>query len=811
MRAFIPSIAIAALSVGLYFAGLLTFADRAFMEGRFALLQRDASQEIAIVAIDPESLQRIGVWPWPREFHARLLDRLRELGVRRIGYDVDFSAQSTAEQDRRLKDALSVHSPPVILPAFRQFLNPQESDHLIASLPLPSLAQHTTIASINVRPDSDGVVRQIEPIQNFDEIILPFMAARLATARDVRQRTFYPDYGIRADTIPIFAFADVLFGGGENLAGRDIFVGSTAVELGDQLAVPHYAALPGVVVQALAYESLVQNRALEPLPPWLIAFATLMVTLATLFVMARYLWRGATLVLATGATLIVVASFALQAYAPIFVDVAPLLLAALLSYGVTLVHTIGRQEETIVKTTADAHRWQRGLNAVFEASFDAVLRVGRRGEIRAMNPAARAQFGTKGAMSVKDALPLPAGAFPGGDADESLAQREDGSFFSARVRVAEIDSDERIAVVHDSTEQKVLQREATRFFNLSQDLVAVLNLQGRILRVNPSWRRTLGLDPTKLVGSNFGMLFRAADARDLQIFLERRPQGEISKPFETAIESRTGQERWYHWVIVLSPDDGMAFVSGRETTDRHRNETLKDEFISTVSHELRTPLTALRGALSHLARSPMEGVAESDRLQLLKIADRNSERLARVVNNILDLHELDSGDIDQTFSPVGLPEVVRHVISDCEPLTAENGVAISYVDRANGPVVLGNSSQLTRVVANLLSNAINFAPPGSSIGIELADGGEHVQILVRDEGPGIPDAIRNQVFERFVHSGDAGGTGLGLSIVKGLVEQHRGTIAFTTKEGQGTTFIVTLPRHRRAANVIQLPQTNSLH
>ena len=97
MRAFIPSIAIAALSVGLYFAGLLTFADRAFMEGRFALLQRDASQEIAIVAIDPESLQRIGVWPWPREFHARLLDRLRELGVRRIGYDVDFSAQSTAE------------------------------------------------------------------------------------------------------------------------------------------------------------------------------------------------------------------------------------------------------------------------------------------------------------------------------------------------------------------------------------------------------------------------------------------------------------------------------------------------------------------------------------------------------------------------------------------------------------------------------------------------------------------------------------------------------------------------------------------
>ena len=811
MRTLIPSLAIAALSVGLYLAGFLTFADRAFMEGRFALLQRDASQEIAIVAIDPESLQKIGVWPWPREFHARLLDRLRELGVRRIGYDIDFSAQSTADQDRRLEGALSAHSPPVILPAFRQFSKPRGSDELIASLPLPSLAQYATVASINVRPDSDGVVRQVEPIQDFDELILPFMAARLATARDVRQAAFSIDYGIRADTIPIFAFADILFGSGEKLAGRDIFVGSTAVELGDQLAVPHYAALPGVVVQALAYESIVQNRALAALPPWLTAFATLIVTLAAFFAMAQYRWGGASLVLAATATFIIGASFGLQAMAPSFVEVAPLLLAALLSYGVTLVLTIGRQEETILQATADARRWQRGLNAVFEASFDAILRVGRRGEIRAMNPAARAQFGTREAMSVKDALPLPVGALPGGDADESLAQREDGSFFSARVQVAEVDSDERIAVVHDSTEHKVLQREATRFFNLSQDLVAVLDLQGRILRVNPSWRRTLGLDSAKLVGSNFGLLFRAADARDLQTFLERRPQGEISKPFETAIESRTGQERWYHWVVVLSPDDGMAFVSGRETTDRHRNETLKDEFISTVSHELRTPLTALRGALSHLTRNPTEGVGDTDRFQLLKIADRNSERLARLVNNLLDLQELESGEIDQAYSPVGLSDIIRHVMSDCEPLTAEKGVAISLTDRASGPVVLGNSSQLTRVVTNLLSNAIKVAPPGTSVGIELADGGEHVQILVRDEGPGIPDSVRSRIFERFVHYGDAGGTGLGLSIVKGLVEQHRGTIAFTTKEGKGTTFIVTLPRYRRGANVIPLPQTDSLH
>jgi PAS domain S-box-containing protein len=811
MRTLIPSLAIAALSVGLYLAGLLTFADRAFMEGRFALLQRDASLEIAIVAIDPGSLQKIGVWPWPREFHARLLDRLRELGVRRIGYDIDFSAQSTAEQDRRLKNALAAHSPPVILPAFRQFSKPQGSDELIASLPLPLLAQHATVASINVRPDSDGVVRRVEPIQNFDEVILPFMAARLATARDVRQATFYLDYGIRADTIPVYAFADVLIGGGENLAGRDILVGSTAVELGDQLAVPRYAALPGVVVQALAYESLVQNRALAPLPPWLVAFATLMVTMAALFVMAQYRWRGASLVLAAAATLVIGASFALQATAPTFVDVAPLLLAALLSYGVTLVRTIGRQEENILQATADARRWQRGLNAVFEASFDAVLRVGRRGEIRAMNRAAREQFGAREGMSVKDALPLPVGAIPGGDADESLAQREDGSFFSARVQVAEVDSDERIAVVHDSTEQKALQREATRFFNLSQDLVAVLDLQGRILRVNPSWRRTLGLDSANLVGSNFGLLFRAADARDLQTFLERRPQGEISKPFETAIESRTGQERWYHWVVMLSPDDGMAFVSGRETTDRHRNETLKDEFISTVSHELRTPLTALRGALSHLTRNPMEGVGDIDRFQLLKIADRNSERLARLVNNLLDLQELESGEIDQSFTSVGLSEVIRQVMSDCEPLTAEKGVTISLADRANGPIVLGNSSQLTRVVTNLLSNAIKIAPLGSNIGIELADGGEHVQLLVHDEGSGIPESVRSRMFERFVRSGDAGGTGLGLSIVKGLVEQHRGTISFTTNEGKGTTFIVTLPRYRHGANVIPLPQTDSLH
>jgi len=805
------SIVFAAASVALYLGGFLSLADRALMDGRFALLEREASGRVAIIAIDPASMQEIGVWPWPRSFHAQLLDRLAERGVGRIAYDIDFSTRSTPAQDARLAEALAAQSPPVILPAFRQFASPQGTSALISSLPLPMFARHATIASINLRPDSDGVVRQVEPVQSFDDLLFPFMAARLATAQDVRRQPFHLDFGIRIDSIPVFGFSEVLFGDGSNLAGRDVLVGSTAVELGDQLAVPHYDALAGVVVQALAYESLIQNRALSPLPPWAIAMATLALAVFAFLMTAHYRWRGATIVFAAIVAVVVAMSFGVQAVAPVFVDVAPLLLTALLSYGLALVRTIGRQEAAIARSTAEAYRWRRGLQAVFEASFDAILRVGRHGEIRDMNEAARTQFGTKERMTVKDTLAVPAGAIPGGDGDESLAKRGDGSFFTARVNVADVDDEERIAVIHDSTEEKMLQREAARFFNLSQDLIAVLDLDGRIVRVNPTWRRTLGIDPTELVGSHFAWLLKGGDAPDLRDFLARNPNHEIAQAFEAPIESRKGHERWFHWIIVLSPEDDAAFISGRETSDRRRTEALKDAFITTVGHELRTPLTALRGALKHLTGEAKSHDAEVDQGQLLKIADQNSDRLTRLVSNILDMQDIQSGDIDRTHAPVELGDLVRGVIDDHMTLTKDGGVTVALADRTSGPTVLGNADQLTRVVSNLLSNAIKAAPPGTSIRIELADANDHIKVSVSDSGPGIPDAIRGEIFDRFTHFGAAGGGGLGLSIAKAFIEQHRGTISFVSKEGEGTTFTVTLPRYLGGSNVIPLPQTDAIH
>jgi PAS domain S-box-containing protein len=811
MRGLGFSAAFAAVSIALYLGGILSFADRALMDARFALLERQASGQVAIIAIDPESLQRIGVWPWPRSFHAQLLDRLTALGVGHIAYDIDFSTRSTPTQDARLAEALAAHRPPVILPAFRQFASPQDTNALITSLPLPVFARHATIASINLRPDSDGVVRQVEPVQPFDDLLFPFMAARLAAAQDVRRQPFHLDFGIRADTVPVFGFSEVLFGGGADLAGRDVLIGSTAVELGDQLAVPHYDALPGVLVQALAYESLTQNRALSPLPPWAIAAATLALALAAFFLTAHLRWPGATLVFAATVVAVVGLSVGLQAVAPVFVDVAPLLLTALLSYALALVQTIGRQEADIARSAAEAHRWRRGLQAVFDASFDAILRVGRHGDIRDMNDAARAQFGTKEEMTVKDTLAVPAGAIPGGDGDESLAKRSDGSFFTARVNVADVDDEERIAVIHDSTEEKLLQREAARFFNLSQDLIAVVNSDGRIMRVNPTWRRTLGIDPAELVGSNFAWLLKGTDAPDLRDFLARKPTHEISQAFEAPVQSRKGHERWFHWIVVLSPEDDAAFISGRETSDRRRTKALKDAFITTIGRELRTPLTALRGALKHLTGEADARDSETDPTQLLKIADRNSDRLNRLISNILDMQDIQSGAVDDTFEPVTLSDVVREVIDDHVAATQDNGLTVALTDRSSHSTVLGNADQLGRVISNLLSNAIKAAPPGTAIRIELAAGNDHVKVSVQDQGPGIPETIRGEIFDRFTHFGAHGGGGLGLSIAKAFVKQHRGTISFASKKDGGTTFTVTLPRFRGGSNVIPLPRTDTLH
>ncbi|MFQ6552656.1 ATP-binding protein [Aestuariibius insulae] len=229
-------------------------------------------------------------------------------------------------------------------------------------------------------------------------------------------------------------------------------------------------------------------------------------------------------------------------------------------------------------------------------------------------------------------------------------------------------------------------------------------------------------------------------------------------------------------------------------------EEMKDNFISVISHELRTPLTSIRGSLG-LALSVLEKpkALEAKKLKnMLQIANRNAERLARLVNEILDSQKLRSGQMDFTITQSEVSPIVRDAISEVEGFAPEKGIDLVYEDRTHGASIMVDSGRLRLVLQNLLSNAYKFSKPKSDIRVIANLHNQELLISVRDKGSGIPEEFQPHVFERFrqaqgAHNRNSAGTGLGLSIARSLVEGMGGRIWFETAEDVGTTFHVSFP------------------
>jgi two-component system, OmpR family, sensor histidine kinase VicK len=250
-----------------------------------------------------------------------------------------------------------------------------------------------------------------------------------------------------------------------------------------------------------------------------------------------------------------------------------------------------------------------------------------------------------------------------------------------------------------------------------------------------------------------------------------------------------------------SPDsDGLkplgVVVAFTDTTERRALDRMKDEFISTVSHELRTPLTSLRGALGLLAGGALANRPEKTQ-QMLEIAISNSDRLVRLVNDILDLERISSGKTELHSTMCSAEDLLRRAAGLQQARAPRPNIRIFFA--ANGVNVWADPDRTLQTLSNLLSNAIKFSPAGSEIHLtaRYLDDGEAL-IEVSDQGSGIPADKLEHIFDRF-RQGDAsdsramGGTGLGLAICRSIVNQHGGRIWATSVEGQGTTFHFTLP------------------
>jgi two-component system phosphate regulon sensor histidine kinase PhoR len=232
-----------------------------------------------------------------------------------------------------------------------------------------------------------------------------------------------------------------------------------------------------------------------------------------------------------------------------------------------------------------------------------------------------------------------------------------------------------------------------------------------------------------------------------------------------------------------------------DITELTRLEQVRRDFVANASHELRTPLTAIRGFAETLRHG--EALTDEERRSYVEVIDRHSHRLSSLVDDLLELSSLESGEAQLHRSRVDPAGIARSLIRDWGPRFAEKSLRVS-LDDSGSALVWADPRALEQILTNLLDNAIKYTDPGGRIDVGISGNGNRVEISVRDDGIGIPDEDRDRIFERFYRVDKArsralGGTGLGLSIVKHLVQKLGGQISVESVVGGGSTFAFTLP------------------
>ncbi|MCL6515752.1 ATP-binding protein [Alicyclobacillus sp.] len=241
----------------------------------------------------------------------------------------------------------------------------------------------------------------------------------------------------------------------------------------------------------------------------------------------------------------------------------------------------------------------------------------------------------------------------------------------------------------------------------------------------------------------------------------------------------------------------------RDVTEERRLDRLRKDFVANVSHELRTPLSMMQGYAEALLDE--FGDDPEQRRELAWIIHDETLRMKRLVNDLLNLAQLESGQFHMEFEQVDLVSVVRRVSRKFQTLASDRGIHL-HVSVPGTPVwVWGDPDRLEQVFTNLVDNAIRHTPEGGAIRMEVAASPHHARVRVRDTGTGIPPEDLPYIWERFYKADKArtrgtAGTGLGLAITRHIVLEHQGDVMVESRLGSGTTFTVSLPLYRDAAD-----------
>ncbi|MEQ8602812.1 MAG: ATP-binding protein [Marivibrio sp.] len=399
-----------------------------------------------------------------------------------------------------------------------------------------------------------------------------------------------------------------------------------------------------------------------------------------------------------------------------------------------------------------------------------------------------------------------------------------GSLYAVRRRVkaekAALDRLNRMAEEAEAQAEALRYKAsvADRIVSSLPDPLLFLDRRRRVVRANRGAERLLDKN---LVGRDIGEGLRHPDllaavdralagqgAQQVEVALPGPPPATFIariEPVEPPPARRAAEEGG-------EPDQAVLLVDLQDVTALIRSEQMRVDFVANVSHELRTPLTSLTGFIETLRGPARDDAAARDKF--LAIMQEQSERMFRLINDLLSLSRIELDEHSRPTEPVDLAEILEGVRGMLAMKAEQRGAVLTFAPPDEfQPVVRGDADQLTQVFLNLVDNAIKYGGRGTEVSVQVrARDSRRLAVDVRDQGAGIPAEHIPRLTERFyrvdaARSRELGGTGLGLAIVKHIVNRHRGRLSITSREGEGSCFTVTLPLAAEARREAAAPRT----
>ncbi len=362
-----------------------------------------------------------------------------------------------------------------------------------------------------------------------------------------------------------------------------------------------------------------------------------------------------------------------------------------------------------------------------------------------------------------------------------------------------------VGVARDLTERRRLEEEhrlLAEVVRRTDNGVVLSDAEGKVIWVNEGFTRISGYTLEEVRGQKPGKILQGPDTNSATVARMARAVARQESFREEVLNYHKGGRPYWNAIEVQPLRDESGKLTGfmglqADITARKESERLKDEFLSVVSHELRTPLTAIQGALG-LLLGGAAGAVLPPQAEMLRIAHQNADRLGRLVNDLLDLQKVEAGRMSFDLRVQDLTAAAALAFQAIQPFAVARGVHLRMEPPGEPLLAAVDGDRLQQVAANFISNAIRYSPAEGTVVLRLRGDEGWAWLEVEDHGPGIPEAFRSRIFQKFAQAEGGttriqGGTGLGLSIAKSLAEGMGGQVSFESAPGR-TLFRAGFPR-----------------